>query len=80
MFKNEAGRKIEAHLQILVDYDVMDARVADTLTEYIWSVIGEIDEVVDVDSEEDPWGWLLESGIDLRNKDNNENNNGNEKE
>lgn len=76
MFKNEAGRQIEAHLQILVDYDVIEAAVADTLTEYIWSVIGEIDEVVNVDSEEeeDPWGWLLENGIDLRNRDNETNN------
>lgn len=76
MLKNEAGRQIEAHLQILVDYDVIEAAVADTLTEYIWSIIGEIDEVVDVDRE-DPWDWLLENGIDLRNR-NNEINNENE--
>lgn len=48
--KEQAARKIEEHLQILVDYDVLGAQVADTLTEYIWSIIGEIDPIVDVDN------------------------------
>lgn len=55
MMKEEAGRKIEAHLQMLVDYDVLDARVADTLTEYIWSFINDIGIVVDVDQLEEIW-------------------------
>lgn len=55
MMKEEAGRNIEAHLQILVDYDVIDVRVADTLTEYVWGIINEIDTVVDVDQLEDIW-------------------------
>lgn len=55
MMKEEAARKIEEHLQVLVDYDVMDAQVADTLTEYIWSIIGEIDPIVDVDNISKLW-------------------------
>lgn len=55
MMKEEAGRKIEAHLQMLVDYDVIDARVADTLTEYVWGFINDIDMVVDVDQLEEIW-------------------------
>jgi hypothetical protein len=53
MMKEEAARKIEEHLQVLVDYDVLDAQVADTLTEYVWSIIGEIDPIIDVDK-----SWL----------------------
>lgn len=64
MMKEEAARKIEEHLQVLVDYDVLEAQVADTLTEYIWSIIGEIDPIIDVDK-----SWLhlvhnLEEGED----------------
>ena len=55
MMKEEAGRKIEAHIQMLVDYDVIDARVADTLTEYVWGFINDIDTVVDVDQLEEIW-------------------------
>lgn len=55
MMKEEAGRQIEAHLQMLVDYDVLDARVADTLTEYVWGFINDIDMVVDVDQLEEIW-------------------------
>ena len=55
--KEEAGRQIEAHIQTLVDYDVLDAQVADTLTEYIWGFINKIDSVVDVDQLEDVWNW-----------------------
>jgi hypothetical protein len=55
MMKEEAGRKIEAHIATLVDYDVLDARVADTLTEYIWSFINGIDSIVDVDQLEEIW-------------------------
>lgn len=55
MMKEEAGRKIEAHIQMLVDYDVIDIRVADTLTEYVWGFINDIDTVVDVDQLEEIW-------------------------
>ena len=55
MAKEEAARKIEEHIQILVDYDVLEAQVADTLTEYIWSIINEIDPVVDVDVLKQIW-------------------------
>jgi len=55
MMKEEAGRKIEAHIAMLVDYDVLNAQVADTLTEYIWSFINGIDTVVDVDQLEEIW-------------------------
>ena len=55
MTKEEAARKIEEHIQILVDYDVLNAQVADTLTEYIWSIINEIDPVVDVDVLKQIW-------------------------
>jgi hypothetical protein len=55
MMKEEAGRQIEAHLQILIDYDVIDVRVAETLGEYIWTIINKIDNVVDVDQLEDIW-------------------------
>lgn len=55
MMKEEAGRQIEAHIQILVDYDVLNVQVADTLGEYIWSIIDKIDPIVDVDQLEDIW-------------------------
>jgi hypothetical protein len=55
MMKEEAGRKIEAHIAMLVDYDVLNAQVADTLTEYIWSFINGIDNVVDTDQLEELW-------------------------
>lgn len=55
MMKEEAGRKIEAHIQMLVDYDVINAQVADTLTEYVWGFINDIDLIVDVDQLEDVW-------------------------
>lgn len=63
MMKEEAGRKIEAHIATLVDYDVLDARVADTLVEYIWGFINEIDPVVDVDQLEETWKWKGPDGI-----------------
>jgi len=62
MMKEEAGRQIEAHLQILVDYDVLDVRVADTLTEYVWEIINKIDPIVDVDQLEDVWKWKDKDG------------------
>ena len=40
---------------MLVDYDVLDAVVADTLTEYVWGFINDIDTVVDVDQLEEIW-------------------------
>ena len=61
MMKEEAGRKIEAHIQMLVDYDVINAQVADTLTEYVWGFINDIDLMVDVDQLEDVWKWKKEN-------------------
>lgn len=55
MMKEEAGRQIEAHLQILVDYDVIDVRVVETLTEYIWAIIDKIEPVVDADVLREIW-------------------------
>ena len=55
MMKEEAARQIEAHLQILIDYDVLDVRVAETLGEYIQEIIDRISPVVDVDQLEDIW-------------------------
>jgi hypothetical protein len=63
MMKEEAGRQIEAHLQILTDYDVLDVQVADTLTEYIWSIINKIDPVVDVDQLEDIWKGMEDGNL-----------------
>jgi len=79
MMKEEAGRKIEEHLQILVDYDVLSVQVADTLTEYIWSVIGEIDPIVDVDSLSDSallWHRLIQESKNTEWKLKNKNGNG----
>jgi hypothetical protein len=55
MMKEEAARYLEEHIQVLVDYDLIDSGVAETLTEYIWKAIGEIDPVVDVDSLNQIW-------------------------
>lgn len=63
MMKEEAARQIEAHLQILTDYDVLDVRVAETLGEYIWSIINEIDPIVDVDQLEDIWKGMQDGTI-----------------
>jgi hypothetical protein len=35
------ARQIEEHIAILVDYDVIDARVGDTLSQYVWSIVTE---------------------------------------
>jgi hypothetical protein len=37
--KEEAARKIEEHLKILSDYDVIPYDVAETLTEYVWTIL-----------------------------------------
>ena len=63
MSKEEAGRKIEAHIQTLVDYDVLDAQVADTLTQYIWEFVNDIDNVVDVDQLEDIWKGIEDGNL-----------------
>lgn len=55
MMKEEAARQIEKHLQILIDYDVLDVRVAETLGEYIQGIIDEIDPNPDPDQIEDIW-------------------------
>lgn len=33
------AKKIEEHVAILVDYDVIEAQVGDTLSEYVWAII-----------------------------------------
>jgi hypothetical protein len=63
MMKEEAARQIEAHLQILIDYDVLDVRVGETLGEYIWSIIDKIDPVVDVDQLEDIWKGMEDGNL-----------------
>jgi hypothetical protein len=40
------ARKIEEHISILVDYDVIDLQVGDTLSQYVWSIV--------TDSQEEP--------------------------
>ena len=55
MSKEEAARHLEGHLEILVDYGLVDSDVAEVFTEYIWKIIGEIDPVVDVDSLNQIW-------------------------
>ena len=55
MMKEEAARQIETHLDILVDYGLLDEGVAEVLGEYIWKIIGSIDPVVDVDSLTQIW-------------------------
>jgi hypothetical protein len=55
MMKEEAARYLEEHIEVLVDYGLIDAEVAETLTEYIWKAIGDIDPVVDVDSLNQIW-------------------------
>ena len=55
MMKEEAARQIEVHLDLLVDYGLLDEGVAEVLEEYIWKIIGDIDPVVDVDSLTQIW-------------------------
>jgi hypothetical protein len=35
------ARQIEEHIAILVDYDVIDVQVGDTLSQYVWSIVTE---------------------------------------
>jgi hypothetical protein len=37
--KEAVARKIEEHIATLVDYDVIEAQVGDTLSEYVWAII-----------------------------------------
>jgi hypothetical protein len=40
MIDREAiAQKIEEHISVLVDYDVIGAQVGDTLSEYVWAII-----------------------------------------
>lgn len=55
MTPEQAAREIETHLQILVDYDVIEAQVSETLTEYIWVIINQIDLIKEPDQLEDIW-------------------------
>ena len=53
MSKEEVARKIEEHIAILADYDVIKFDVAETLTEYIWKMLtdgasSEIDNVTEI--------------------------------
>lgn len=40
----KVARDLEKHISILVDYDVIDYQVGETLTEYIWRTIGEYND------------------------------------
>jgi hypothetical protein len=51
--KEEAARKIEDHIAILADYDVIKFDVAEMLSEYIWKILtdgasSEIDNVTEI--------------------------------
>jgi hypothetical protein len=51
--KEEAARKIEEHIAILADYDVIKFDVAEMLSEYIWKILtdgasSEIDNVTEI--------------------------------
>jgi hypothetical protein len=37
-------RKIEEHISILVDYDVIGLQVGDTLSQYAWAIVTESQE------------------------------------
>jgi hypothetical protein len=38
------AKAIESHIAILVDYDVIEAQVGDTLSEYVWAIVTENQE------------------------------------
>lgn len=38
------ARAIETHISVLVDYDVIEAQVGDTLSEYVWAIVTENQE------------------------------------
>ncbi len=38
------ARELENHISILVDYDVIDYQVGETLTEYVWRIISEYND------------------------------------
>lgn len=38
------ARELEKHISILVDYDVIDYQVGETLTEYVWRIIDEYND------------------------------------
>lgn len=38
------ARDLEKHISILVDYDVIDYQVGETLTEYVWRIIDEYND------------------------------------
>jgi hypothetical protein len=38
------ARQIEEHIAILVDYDVIDVQVGDTLSQYVWAIVGDSQE------------------------------------
>jgi hypothetical protein len=44
---DKIANKVEEHISILVDYDVISAQVGDTLAENIWSIITSHAEGVD---------------------------------
>lgn len=37
----KVARELEKHISILVDYDVINYQVGETLTEYVWKTIEE---------------------------------------
>jgi hypothetical protein len=48
---NKIASKVEEHISILVDYDVISAQVGDTLAENLWSII--TNHAEDVDSKQE---------------------------
>jgi hypothetical protein len=62
MSREEMARKIEEHIAILADYDVIKFDVAETLTEHIWKILtdvtpSQIDYVTDI------WDYLKNDEI-----------------
>lgn len=47
---NKIASKVEEHISILVDYDVISAQVGDTLAENLWSII--TNHAEDIDSKQ----------------------------
>lgn len=40
----KVARELEKHISILVDYDVINYQVGETLTEYVWKTIDEFND------------------------------------
>jgi len=44
---DKVARDLEAHISVLVDYDLLTAQVGDTLTEYVWRIVQDNQEESD---------------------------------